>query len=773
MSLRKLSLWIAVGLVALFVMAVALIKLLVSPETVAAQITPRLESVFAHPVEVGQTELTIFSGIGARVHDVKIRNASPFESVPLASIASVDIRLKLLPLLLGRLRVKEITVVGGQLYLVKDSAGNNNLTALSLQRLRAAARGGEENELVCHRIGLKDCRLLFRNDSTGTRLVLGKIDGRLEIGRGTQPEVEGDVEIDSLFLWSGLGDFLISPRAGELTLQGSYALAADSLVVDRCDWRVDKIAGRLDGSIAKPASEPYFNMRLLSEHTDLLDCYDSRLVAAIPVLRGMELGGDLRIDIALRGGLRDSTTATVAGRITVTDATARFPSGDVTMKAKLVESDFNEQSLSLFTQEAAVGAAPAVVRVAIDDFREPTMSGEIQLSCEADFLGRLLHLDKTKQLTGSVSASLSGFAKSSDREQARLFGMVSLNQLSFHDLDEELQIDSVNVDLNLMGNDAELSRCEFSLGGYRVQVNGRLSDFAPYLASHRQPRKRPRFEFVCSADSFALGTLAEGLVGADDTTMILRLLDIFADFDSHGSLQVGSGLAAGITFENLKTDVTVVNRIVSSDSLVCDLFGRTADIDAVVDLGNLLAPEFDLDYVGLGIDANGLLSGLTPFADHLYGRMDLQATFRGRGLLRDQILSSLTVNGRAKLSDGSVVSLRAADVFSLQYGLEALPRGEFDDCQAVFSAANRSLQFNPLSIKAGKTVYQIEGAVDFDGGFDCRVTRTLSKDDVRVLSDNPEAASIADGRNFGRAIFRFTGSADTAFVELEALLPKD
>jgi hypothetical protein len=773
MNIRKLSLWLALGAVALFVVVVVLIKLLVSPGTVAAQITPRLEGIFDRPVEIGETELTIFSGVGVRIHDIKVQNPPPFINIPLASVAAIDIKLKLLPLLVGSLQLKEINILGGQLYLVKDSTGAGNLTALSLERLRKAAQGDDENELVCRRIGLQNGRLLFRNDSTGTRLVLGKIDARLEIGSGTQPQVESDLRIDSLFLWSGFDDLLVSPRAGELTWQGSYALASDSLIINRCDWRLDKITGRLDGAIAKPASEPYFNMHIISEHTDLVDCYDSRIIAAIPVLRDMQLGGDLRIDIALRGGLRDSRTTTVRGKITVTDATAKLPDSDVTLKAKLIESDFNEQSLSVFTQEATIGAVPSLLRVAVDDFRAPTISGELQLSCDADVLGRLLGLDRSKQLSGNVSVSLSGFMKSADREQARMFGSVSLSGLSYHDTNERLAIDTLNLDLNLTGNDADLSRFDLSLGGYKVQMNGKLTDFAPYLASRRKPHKRPRFDFACSADSFALGLLAEGYRGSGDTTTILRLLDFFSDFDSRGSLQIGNGLVAGVVFDNLQASVSVVNRIVSSDSLTCDLFGRTADIDVVVDLNDLLMPEFDLDYVGAGIEVNDFLTGLTRFADHLYGRMDVQATFKGRGLLRDEILSSLTVDGKAKLSDGKVVNLNVADVFVSWFGIDALEHGEFDDLQTDFSVENRSLQFNPLTIKAGKLVYQIEGTVDFDGGFDCRVTRTLSKDDARTLSEHPDANGLATGRNFGKAVFRLTGSADTAFVQLEALLPKD
>lgn len=773
MNWKKLLLWVGVAIVGLLVIAIILIKILVSPASIAAQITPRLEQAFNCPVQVGETELTIFSGVGVRIHDVTVQNPPPFANSSLATVAMLDARLKVLPLLFGSVRLKEIDIVGSQLFLLKDSAGANNLSALSLQRLRDVSQDEEDKQLLCRRIRFHDGRILYRNDSTGTRLVLGKLDVDLNIGTGAQPRFQSDVRLDSLFLWSSVGNYLISPSAAELSLQGSYALASDSLIINRCDWRLDKIVGRLEGAIARPTGDPYFNLHLTSEHTDLVDCYDSRLIAGIPVLRDMNLAGDLRIDISLRGVVRDSRTTTVRGKVSVTDMQATLPDSDVRLKAKLLQSDFNEASMSLFAEEAHIGAEPASMRIAIDNFREPTISGEVRLACGADVLARLLGFDSSKQFGGDVRATLSGFVKTADRDQARFFGSISLDNFSFRDQTENLTLDGVGLDLNLAGNDADLSRFDLDLGGYKLQLNGRLTDFAPYVAAQGKPTRRPRFEFAGSADSLSLALFARGHRGANDTTSILRMLDVLADFDSRGTLRIGNCLVGGMSVRDFDARINVVNRIVSTDALSCKLFDREAQADVVVDLNNLLQPEFDIDYSAEKVEANDLLSGLTGFSEHLYGRMEIQASFEGRGLLREQILSSLKAKGKVTMEDGEVLRLKAANALTGKFGIISLPDDEFDELQADFSVENESLLFNSLTIKEGKLVYQIEGAVDFDGGYDCRATRTLSKDDVRTLSERPEAGDLANGRSIGKAIFRLAGDADTAFAQLEALLPKD
>jgi len=76
-------------------------------------------------------------------------------------------------------------------------------------------------------------------------------------------------------------------------------------------------------------------------------------------------------------------------------------------------------------------------------------------------------LQPSTQLSGNAGVSLSGFVKSADREQARLFGSVSLNGVSYRGPGESIGIDTLNADLSLNGNEGDLSRFELTLGGYR------------------------------------------------------------------------------------------------------------------------------------------------------------------------------------------------------------------------------------------------------------------------------------------------------------------
>jgi uncharacterized protein involved in outer membrane biogenesis len=775
MRAKVIVLWSAIVIVLLFVFVFVAIKAFVSPDAIAELIVPHIEKAFGRDVKVGAGELTIFSGIGARIHNVTVSNKSPFESRPLATIASIDVRLRLIPLLWGDLKIKRLTVNGCQVYLVSDSSGVNNYDFLGPKKAVGKEFQAAGREPFCREFALYGARLLYRNDSTGVRMAWGGVDFRFDLNGGEESALAGSVRVDSLLAWSPGGDFLIYPSAAEAALSGTYYESSDSISIEECDWRIDKFSGMLNGSVGSVSQSPDFNLHLLSEHTNLAASKDSRIIKAFKFLNGLALAGELRIDATYQGRLGDTSASNVRGKVNITDAAVGIAGSESSVKVKLIESNFNEQSLSIYTEGATVGEAPALFRLAIDNFADPTISGELKLACDAGLLGELAGMERRKELSGKVDVALSGFVRSSDKEQARLFGSLAIEGLSYYDPAVNWRLDTLNLICSFGGSDAELTRSEVVIGGNRLQLSGKIVGLAPYLAALGQPRKRPQFNFVCAADSFNFDTLAivNDRSRWSDTSLVLHALDYLIDFDARGRLQVGSGTFAGVAFDELRSDIAVVNRIVSSDSTLCRLFGGAAVGAVVIDVANLTSPEFEIDIIASDLQANDLVSHFTQFKDHLVGRLDLQATFRGTGLTTTQIAPTLTGEGRATMRDGEVNDYDLLSAFRDRFGIEAIKDNEFENLQGAFKIVDQGFQFNPLSFKSGKTTYQVDGRVGFDGTPDYRVTRTLSKDEARALADLPEGRELMKGRNTAKAVFRFAGNADTVNMEIESVVPKE
>ncbi len=506
MNWKRFFVILAVSVVILISAALIAVKILVSPAAITRAIVPKISAMLDREVRIGKAELGLFP-IGVRIFDVTIANEGQFAGRPLAKIDHLDAKLQYLPLLLGRIKVKEVAIHGWEMLLFKDSLGAFNYDFFSA-RAMLPDKQQQFEEPLCRKFRLDSGRLLMRDDSTGFRMLLGNVKLSYDLLGERQSEILGKLEIDSLFVWAAAGNFLIHPNALATDWRGFYSLSKDSLSLRRCDWRLDKFSGRLEGSVGRVTSSPSVNLRVLSERTDLFACADSRVLAAVPFLRDLDLGGQIRIDVAYSGRAGVPASRSLRGKVSVTDFTGVLPEKNIDLRVKLLEANFNEQTLSLFTEAGFIGSSPASFRFTVDNYSDPTYSGEVNLTSDAMTLARILGARPELSLHGLVEANLSGFVRPSAPEQGRVFGSLVISGVSVADSIAGWSLDTLNTEMHFSGNYAQIPQFDLRIGANRLQAYGNVTDFPLLLAKGRKVYKRPRLEFNLSSEYFNFDTLA-------------------------------------------------------------------------------------------------------------------------------------------------------------------------------------------------------------------------------------------------------------------------
>lgn len=119
---------------ALMVLAVAAIFFFVDAEKLKETVVSQLESQLKRNVTAGKAEVTIFTGLGARVHNLTIGEDPRFGATPFARLGSVQVRLKLLPLLTGNVVVDSVQVDEPVIRLIKKPTGAWNFESLARSR---------------------------------------------------------------------------------------------------------------------------------------------------------------------------------------------------------------------------------------------------------------------------------------------------------------------------------------------------------------------------------------------------------------------------------------------------------------------------------------------------------------------------------------------------------------------------------------------------------------------------------------------------------------
>jgi AsmA protein len=124
--------WIAgIGLFVVFLLVLLIsLPFLINLNRYQDQYWPMVEQALNRKVTLQDIRLTIWPRIGARIGGFTIQDDPDFRPAPFASLASLDVGVKLLPLLSGKVEVEEITLREPVIAVFKNKQGVLNISTL-------------------------------------------------------------------------------------------------------------------------------------------------------------------------------------------------------------------------------------------------------------------------------------------------------------------------------------------------------------------------------------------------------------------------------------------------------------------------------------------------------------------------------------------------------------------------------------------------------------------------------------------------------------------
>ena len=94
------------------------------------QYKPLIEDALNRKVQLQDVRLTIWPRIGARVAGFAVQDDPAFGSSPFTSLTSLDVGVKLMPLLSGKVEVEDITLRDPVIMLIKNKSGVLNVSTI-------------------------------------------------------------------------------------------------------------------------------------------------------------------------------------------------------------------------------------------------------------------------------------------------------------------------------------------------------------------------------------------------------------------------------------------------------------------------------------------------------------------------------------------------------------------------------------------------------------------------------------------------------------------
>lgn len=210
----------------------AWLAFLFDPNDYKPQLAALVESRTGRELRVGgDLQLSWFPWLALEAGQVSLGNAPGFGDEPLAQVAMVDLRVKVLPLLERRLEIGRIHLQGLRLHLARDRSGRTNWQGLvqpapadsdAPPAAGAAGSGLEVAGLAVGGLSIEDARVVYDDAVTGNRLVLADVS----LSSGA---VTGDAPVDI--------EMAMAVASRQPPLDGSVRLAA-ALVPDLAGQRL-------------------------------------------------------------------------------------------------------------------------------------------------------------------------------------------------------------------------------------------------------------------------------------------------------------------------------------------------------------------------------------------------------------------------------------------------------------------------------------------------------------------------------------------------------
>lgn len=687
MRMKRMLKWIAGGLgvlLGLVVVAVIALTLLVDPNDYRDEIAAQVQKHTGREMKIeGDIALSFFPWLGLELGAMELGNAQGFGPEPFARIEAADAKVKLLPLLVGRVEMDAVVLHGLNLSLKRRGDGVTNWDDLAGKGKPAAAEAEAEKPsappkqalaaLAIGGIEIRDANVQWQDEVAGQSVAVSDfnlISGAISFDRPFPLEINGKVE------------------SSEPALKASIDLATDiGLNLPLQQYRMDgtKLSLQASGDLI-PGGLASVTLR-----GDLAADLEKQTASAKGIsLQGM--GIDMDAEIAASNILA-MPAASGSVKLVLTD-----PKGLVSMvelppelkqealKGSTVETSFSldlgaAQALKLAPLKlSALGLELNASVQGEKIIDKPAFKGEIASS---EFVPRQLLADLGIVLPEMADPSTLTMAKLSSRFDA------GLDHASLKGL--KLQLDQTTL-----SGDASVRRFKSPVIRYQLAVDEIDAD--RYLPP-------PSEESGKQQESKAPAAKAEA--GPGLPLELLRSLDI------DGSFKVAKVKVMNLHSNSILTTVRAEKGQFRVHPLSAKLYqgGYSGDLRFDVSTDT---PKLGMDEKLSGVEAGPLLKDFLG-KDYVTGKANLAAKMTARGIEPMAIRKSLNGNGSFSFDNGQVKGVNIGHLLRKAYALykkqpvpaEEVQQTDFTALKGSFSVKDGLVTTKDLSARS--PLFQVAG----------------------------------------------------------------
>lgn len=743
-GLVKTAVVVAGVLVALCIVAVVLVKVLVTPEKIRETVLPLAEDTLQRKVELGEIEIGLLSGVSLR--NLKVQNKDG--SGDFISVRTLELSYQFWPLLCGQVAIDRVLLEQPKISVVRNPDGSFNFSDLLGEEhpetdASAAGKGETTTEqsssnersidLLVSEVAIKSGELLFvdrtQNAQSPYRYRLEKLDLHAAQITFDRPF---PLKLSALLNKSKID---LSGRYDLAKQSGSFNLMLEPLdLIQFAPYYRSILPGSLGSALLALDVELDLTPEKLSTKGKLsLDRLDLRLNGLPEAqLEEAKLVVDHAISFHLSRQQLDLSTLFIDfnGIKLGADGTVVLAGEEPQINLALL---LDKLDLRKLMQGLPAGLTKAVQSYSLAGL----VNGRIELAGKPSAGPKLLKAAKLNLADVQASVDNLRTGVSGDIDYADAAVKAEQLQLKLGDQQASLSFSASN----LFG---KIIRGEFQLTADRLDSN-KLLPAAP-------PQQSVEPDGASNGQASSTPPVERAKTGAEE----IGPFDI--PLDMTGSLAVNKLRYAQLTLDQVQADLTLKNNRLKISRLRSGVAG-----------GELLAAtEINLGVKGLSYQGEmslkqsnliNLVAGILPEAgDSVSGLLHWQNNFSGRGTIPDHLLKALQVKGALQLARGKVTGSPLLEQLAGFLGSPDLKVLSFNAFQGNYDLRDGLVHLT-ADLDSSKARLRPAGTVGLDGSLNMSLDARLAPEVMANLgAKGGLQQALTDENGWGMLPLKIRGS---------------
>jgi AsmA protein len=719
----KILIGVIVGIVILLLLISLVAKIIFTKEKLLSLVVPKIEQALDRKVEIHDVSISIFGGLGVDIEGMRIFNREGFEAEEFIKFDQLLVRVKFWPLLRKRVEVKKLILQSPLINLEKNKEGLSNFTDL------LEGEGGSFLPVSFDQMEIRNGKILYLDNKDKKRVVLHNFEEEAELfldEKGENIRATGKISVDQIELelpgYQGELPALTFSLEHDLSLN----MPGDSLSIDMLKIGIAKVALDLTGKVEKLSSTPQMELKLLSNEIPLEDVLASLPKDESSPVNQLKTAGKMKVSASLKGGLKPDTLPEVQGKVTFTDVKVDFAQVPQSLEMPYAEVNFNNRSLSLFSSNAKLGEAPLEFKAVVDDFKDPHLTSELKMKFDLALLAEFAKMPEGTSAKGRTEIDAKAYGRMEKLEEMNLSGEVRLRDVEASTSALGVPAKNLNADLSFKGGDVNIDSLALSLGESSLSLQGRVYQAIPYFLFEGE--KKPVLNFSLDSPLMDLDQIfpvaeeaeAKEPKGVSADTVLLP------DVDVKGRISIQKLIFRKVEYSDFSANLNVTDGILRIDDVASNVYTGKIAGKAACDLNDINHLKFDTDFTASQIEANDFLSRFTSFQDHLFGKLNLTASFSGTGNELKDIQKSLAASGTATVTDGKLVNWELLNKLASYLKVKVFEEEKIRTLRNSFRIEKGRVWFDDFSAATKSGDFQLSGSVGLDGSLDYDLTVVLS-----------------------------------------------